>query len=63
MPHASLLEYFQTTTRPAREPALVWREGYRHWRWSYGELLSAATRFSAELAWRGIGKASVGNPR
>jgi long-chain acyl-CoA synthetase len=56
MPHASLLEYFQTTTRPAREPALVWREGYRHRRWSYGELLSAATRFSAELAWRGIGK-------
>jgi long-chain acyl-CoA synthetase len=56
MPHQSLLEYFRADSRPAQEPAVVWRRGYRTIRWSYGELLRAATRFARELDARGIGK-------
>jgi long-chain acyl-CoA synthetase len=56
MPRQSLLEYFRADSRPAQEPAVVWRRGYRTIRWSYGELLRAATRFARELDTRGIGK-------
>src|SRR5271154_1054310 len=56
MPHQSLLEYFRADSRPAQEPAVVWRRGYRTIRWSYGELLRAAARFARELEARGIGK-------
>src|SRR5271155_2200014 len=56
MPHQSLLEFFRADSRPAQEPAMVWRRGYRTIRWSYGELLRAATRFARELDARGIGK-------
>jgi long-chain acyl-CoA synthetase len=56
MPRASLLEYFLPAARPAGESAIVWRQGYRRRRWSYGELLPVASRFSAELAARGIAK-------
>src|SRR5271156_6504820 len=56
MPHPSLLESFRADSRPAQEPAVVWRRGYRTIRWSYGELLRAAARFARELEARGIGK-------
>src|SRR5271170_8155018 len=56
MPHQSLLEYFRADSRPAQEPALVWRRGYRTIRWSCGELLRAAARFARELEARRIGK-------
>src|ERR1700681_541519 len=49
----SLLEYFQPSSRPANEAAVVWRRGYRTIRWSYGELFAAATHFASELRTRG----------
>ena len=56
MPRQSLLEYFRVDSRPAKEPAVVWRRGYRTMRWSWADLLSAATQFAAELETRGIEK-------
>ncbi len=56
MPADSLLEYFREDSRPAQEPAIVWRRGYRTVRWSWGDLRRAAVRFAAELQTRGIAK-------
>jgi long-chain acyl-CoA synthetase len=56
MPRQSLLEYFQPDSRPTNEPAVVWRRGYRTVRWTYGDLLQAATQFAAELSRRGVAK-------
>lgn len=56
MPRASLLDYFQPESRPAHEIALAWREGYRTRRWTYAQLLRAATHFARELESRGVAK-------
>ncbi len=56
MARQSLLEYFGEDSRPASEPAVAWRSGYRTVRWSYGDLRRAAARFAAELGARGIAK-------
>jgi long-chain acyl-CoA synthetase len=56
MQHQSLLDYFRSDSRPARETAVVWRRGYRAIRWSYADLLSAAEQFALELGARGIEK-------
>lgn len=56
MPRTSLLEYFQRDSRPSNEIAVVWRSGYRTIRWSYEELLRAATRFAWALSARGVQK-------
>jgi len=56
MPRESLLEYFEPTSRPAREIALAWRRGYRVIRWTYADLLRVSTQFAQELAARGIVK-------
>jgi long-chain acyl-CoA synthetase len=56
MQRQSLLEYFREDARPAREPAIAWRRGYRTVRWSWGDLRREAKRFAAELTSRGIAK-------
>ena len=56
MERRSLLEYFAPASRPADEPAVVWRRGYRTMRWSWRELRGAAGRFAEELRARGIAK-------
>jgi long-chain acyl-CoA synthetase len=56
MPRQSLLEYFQPHRRPAADPAIAWRRGYRMVRWSYSDLLSSAAAFAGGLASRGIAK-------
>ena len=56
MPRESLLEYFEKTSRPPNEIAVVWRRGYRTIRWSYADLFGAATQFALELRSRGIEK-------
>jgi long-chain acyl-CoA synthetase len=56
MARESVLDYFRTDSRPANEPAIVWRRGYRRERWSYSTLLEHATRFAGQLAARGIVK-------
>jgi len=56
MPHESLLDYFQPDSRPAHEPAVVWRRSYRRERWSYATLLAASNRFARELDARKIAK-------
>jgi long-chain acyl-CoA synthetase len=56
MPRLSLLEYFQPNSRSKNEIAIKWRRGYRMVPWTYGELLSAATRFARTLEARGIQK-------
>jgi long-chain acyl-CoA synthetase len=55
MARQSALEYFRPDSRPAHEIAIVWRRGYRTVRWSYADLLRAATQFASELKARGIG--------
>lgn len=54
MPRQTLLEYFRAESRPANEPAVVWRRGYRTIRWSHGDLLRAARQFAGEFEKRGI---------
>jgi long-chain acyl-CoA synthetase len=54
MARQSLLEYFRPDSRPPREIAVAWRRGYRMVRWSYADLLRAATQFAAQLDDRGI---------
>jgi long-chain acyl-CoA synthetase len=56
MHRESLLEYFERSSRPANETAVVWRRGYRTIRWSYADLFAAATQFALELRIRGIEK-------
>jgi long-chain acyl-CoA synthetase len=56
MARESLLEYFEKTSRPSNEIAVVWRRGYRTIRWSYAELFGAGTQFALELRSRGIEK-------
>jgi long-chain acyl-CoA synthetase len=56
MARQSLLEYFRPDFRPSDEIAVVWRRGYRAIRWSYGDILGAATGFAGILRSRGIGK-------
>jgi long-chain acyl-CoA synthetase len=56
MPRQSLLEYFEPSSRPSKEAAMVWRRGYRMVRWSYADLLRAAQKFARGLQNRGIVK-------
>ncbi|HWW51407.1 MAG TPA: AMP-binding protein [Verrucomicrobiae bacterium] len=56
MPRQSLLEYFEPSSRPREEPAVVWRRGYRTVRWSYADLLRAGHRFARTLQDRGVAK-------
>jgi len=56
MARQSLLEYFQPASRPAHDVAIVWRQGYRNIRFTYGDLMRAAAHFASELGARGIGK-------
>jgi long-chain acyl-CoA synthetase len=56
MARASILEYLDNFQRHSRETAYVFRRGYRVQRWTYGEVLGAAYRFSRALEARGIGK-------
>ncbi len=56
MPRESLLEYFQASSRPAGEPAVVWRRGYRMERWTRAQLLAAAYGFARELERRKIAR-------
>jgi long-chain acyl-CoA synthetase len=54
MPRQSLLEYFQPASRPAQDIAIVWRQGYRNVRFTYGDLMRAAAHFASALDARGI---------
>ncbi len=56
MTRQSLLEYLRPDSRPADEPAVVWRRGYRTMRWTSGELLRTASQCAVEFAARGIQK-------
>jgi long-chain acyl-CoA synthetase len=56
MHRQSLLEYFREEARPAKEPAIAWRRGYRTMRSSWGDLRRAAMQFAVELSARGIVK-------
>jgi len=56
MARASILEYLDNFRRHAREPAFVFRRGYRVQRWSYGEVLQEAYRFVRVLEARNIDK-------
>ena len=56
MPRQSLLEYFQSNSRPGGEIAVAWRRGYRMVRWTYSQLFRVAAQFALELAARGIVK-------
>jgi long-chain acyl-CoA synthetase len=56
MPRQSLLEYFQADSRPANDPAVAWRRGYRMQRWKYADLLRVATQFARELEARRVAK-------
>jgi long-chain acyl-CoA synthetase len=56
MARASILEYLNNFQRHSRETAYVFRRGYRVQRWTYGEVLGKAYRFSRLLEARGIGK-------
>ncbi len=56
MPRQSLLEYFQPTSRPTQDVAIIWRRGYRNARCTYGGLMGSAAYFASELEVRGIGK-------
>ena len=56
MARQSLLEYFQPDSRPGREVAFVWREGYRTIRLPYAGFLSGARQFAGELDARGVRK-------
>jgi long-chain acyl-CoA synthetase len=56
MPRQSLLEYFQPSSRPSDEIAVVWRRGYRMVRWKYAELMGTAQQFAYELQARGVAR-------
>jgi long-chain acyl-CoA synthetase len=56
MAHDSLLDYFRSNARPAREAAIVWRQGYRMVCWTYADVYGAATEFARELQSRGLAK-------
>jgi long-chain acyl-CoA synthetase len=56
MSRTSLAESIAEFRRHGRQTAIVQHRGYRMERWSYSELVDAATRFAGELARRGIGK-------
>jgi long-chain acyl-CoA synthetase len=55
MVHESLAHYFRPESRPAREVAVAWRQGYRMQRWPWRKLSSVAAQFARELEARGIG--------
>src|SRR5271170_1564413 len=56
MPHESLAHYFRPGSRPAREIAVAWRQGYRMQRWPWSKLSSVAAQFARELEARGINR-------
>ena len=56
MSRQSVLEYFCPDSRPAGEIALAWRRGYRMVRWTYADLLRAATQFAHRLEERSVAK-------
>ncbi|MFZ3265200.1 MAG: AMP-binding protein [Terriglobales bacterium] len=53
---ASLLDYLDDFEGWGPEPAYVYPRGYRHERWSYGQVAGAAHQFARELAARNIAK-------
>ena len=56
MPRQSLAQYFSPGSRPAREIAVSWRQGYRMERWSWGKLSGVAAQFARDLEARGINR-------
>jgi long-chain acyl-CoA synthetase len=50
------LDYLDDFERWGAEPAYVYPRGYRHERWSYGQVAGAAHQFARELAGRNIAK-------
>ena len=56
MGHDSLAPYFRPDSRPPREIAVAWRQGYRMERWPWGKLSGVAAQFARELEARGIGR-------
>jgi len=56
MARTTILEYLDNFRRHAGEAAYVQHRGYRMQRWSYGEVLANAHRFSRELDAREIAK-------
>src|SRR5271167_1760513 len=56
MARSSILEYLDNFRLHAGETAYVFRRGYRVQRWSYGDVLQQAYRFSRALEAREIGK-------
>ena len=55
-PRQSILEYLENFYRHSAEIAYVHQRGYRHYRWSYGEVAEVAAQFARELEARQIGK-------
>ena len=53
---ASLLDYLDEFERWGDGPAYVFPRGYRHERWSYGQVAGVANQFARELAARNIAK-------
>lgn len=56
MRHDSLAPYFRPDSRPPREIAVAWRQGYRMERWPWRKLSSIAAQFARELEARGIAR-------
>ncbi|HZQ92713.1 MAG TPA: AMP-binding protein [Terriglobales bacterium] len=50
----SITEYLETFRQLGAETAYVQRRGYRHQRWSYGDVAATAYRFARELDARGV---------
>ncbi len=59
MPRQSLLEYFQSESRPPREIAVAWRRGYRTIRWTYAELLQTAHQFAEHLVAKDLASGGI----
>lgn len=56
MRHDSLAQYFFPDSRPPREIAVAWRQGYRMERWPWAKLSRIAAQFARELEARRIGR-------
>jgi len=56
MRHDSLAQYFCLDSRPPREIAVAWRQGYRMERWPWAKLSRIAAQFARELEARGIAR-------
>ena len=56
VPRTSVVEYLAQFSRYRRDTACVFPRGYRTLRWSYGDLLGQAERFSTLLEESGVGR-------